>query len=150
VISPNAGRYSVSRCDVSEDLNLQQMFVRAAASWPHNSITQFLHLLLSVHTILRLYAITCTILWYPLQRRCLCSSIDFHLLFYYKYYCFYAVRFYCKHLCDPKHVHCHLIYLRHYGSVWPEEDFFKSKLVAILYIDYKLMCFRLILVLSSQ
>jgi hypothetical protein len=54
-----------------------------------------------------------------------------------------------KHLCDPKHVHCYLIYLRYYGFLWPEDDFFKSKLVASLHIDNKLMCFRLILILSN-
>jgi hypothetical protein len=62
---------------------------------------------------------------------------------------FYAIRFYCKHLWDPKHVHCYLIYLSYYGSVWPEDGFFKSKLVASLHIDNKLMCFRLILFLSN-
>jgi hypothetical protein len=47
-------------------------------------------------------------------------------------------------------VRCYLIYLRYYGSVWPEDDTFKSKLVASLHIDNKLMCFRLILILSSS
>jgi hypothetical protein len=46
-------------------------------------------------------------------------------------------------------VHCYLIYLRYYGSLWPEDDFFKSKLVASLHVDYRLMCFRLILILSN-
>jgi hypothetical protein len=46
-------------------------------------------------------------------------------------------------------VHCYLIYLSYYGSVWPEDDFFKLKLVASLHIDNKLMCFRLILILSN-
>ena len=40
MISPNAGRCSVSQCNVSEGLNLQQMSVRASASWQRNSITQ--------------------------------------------------------------------------------------------------------------
>jgi hypothetical protein len=58
--------------------------------------------------------------------------------------------FYCKHLWDPKHVHCHLIYLRYYGSIWPEDDFVKSKQVASFPIDHKLMCFRLILMLRKK
>ena len=37
-------------------------------------------------------------------------------------------------------MHSYLIYLRYYGSVWPEDDFSKSKLVASLHIDNKLMC----------
>ena len=47
-------------------------------------------------------------------------------------------------------MHCHLMYLHYYGSVWPEDDFLKSKLVARLHTDNKLMCFRLILVLSNN
>jgi hypothetical protein len=56
---------------------------------------------------------------------------------------------YCRHLWDPKHVHCYFIYLSYYGSVWPEDEFCKSKLVASLHIDNKLMCFRLILILKN-
>jgi hypothetical protein len=58
--------------------------------------------------------------------------------------------FYCEHLWDPKHVHCYLIYLRYYGSVWPEDELFKSKLVASLHVNNKLVCFRLILILSNH
>ena len=46
-------------------------------------------------------------------------------------------------------MHCYLIYLHYYGSAWPEDDFFKSKLVASKNIDNKLTCFRLILILSN-
>jgi hypothetical protein len=42
------------------------------------------------------------------------------------------------------------MYLRSYGSVWPEDDFFKSKLVASLHIDNELMFFSLILILCNQ
>jgi hypothetical protein len=44
-------------------------------------------------------------------------------------------------------VHCYLIYLFYYGSVWAEDDFFKSNLDASLHIDNRLMCFRLIVIL---
>jgi hypothetical protein len=47
-------------------------------------------------------------------------------------------------------VHCYLTYLRCYGSVRPEDDFLKWKLVASLHINNKLMCFRLILILSNS
>jgi hypothetical protein len=40
---------------------------------------------------------------------------------------FYAICFYCKQFCDPKHVHCYLIHLRYYGSVWSEDDYFSRK-----------------------
>jgi hypothetical protein len=54
------------------------------------------------------------------------------------------------HVWDPKNVHSNLIYLPYYGSVCPEDDFFKSKLrVASLHTDNKVMCFRLISILSS-
>jgi hypothetical protein len=71
-----------------------------------------------LHTYSYDLANTWTILWYPLQLCCSCCSVEFYCI----YYCFMACVLFCKHFWDPKHVHYDVIYLREYGSVWPDDD----------------------------
>jgi hypothetical protein len=100
-----------------------------------------LPLLLSVRTILRLYANTWTVLWYPLQPCYLCCSIDFYLLFCCIYHCFYAICFYSVNIFGIPNM-CTVTQYTYANVVqyWPDDDFIKSKL-ASLHIDNKWMCF---------
>jgi hypothetical protein len=67
--------------------------------WQSVCLSQFSHLLLSVPTVLWLYANTWTILWYPLQPFHCCCSVGFCLLFYCIYCCFYSANILWSQTC---------------------------------------------------